>query len=79
MVLAKNFPPFKIKELNVIGENNHLDDRAEKIAVVPINSEVIFLKAFEHTGGTSGFTNILLVGELKLDNKVYKMEYLMHP
>lgn len=79
LVLAKNLPEFKIKEENLITEDTILFEGVKKIALLPTNTDIKFLKAFEHTGGTTGITTIVLVGEVTVDNKVYKMEYLIHP
>ena len=77
MVLAKNLPEFKVKEPLYISENTILFEGVEKIAKLPKNTEVKFLKAYAHTGGTSGITRIVLTGEVKINNVLHKIEYQM--
>lgn len=75
MVLAKNLPEFKMKEQIFISEDTALFEGVEKIAQLPVNSTVRFSKAYEHTGGTSGITSILLIGSVRANNKDYEIEY----
>ncbi len=75
MVLAKNLPEFKVKEQIFISEDTALFEGVEKIAPLPVNTTVRFSKAFEHTGGTSGITSILLIGLVRANNKDYEIEY----
>ena len=77
MVLAKNLPEFKVKEQLYISENTILFEGVKKIAKLPKNTEVKFLKAYEFTGGTSGITRIVLTGDVKINNVLYKIEYQM--
>ncbi len=77
MVLAKNLPEFKIKEQIFISEDTALFEGVEKIAQLPVNTSLRFSKAYEHTGGTSGITVIVLTGNITTDNKDHKIEYQM--
>jgi hypothetical protein len=77
MVLAKNLPEFKMKEKIFISEDTTLFEGVEKIAQLPINTEVKFSKVYEHTGGTSGITSILLIGIVRINSQDYEIEYQM--